>query len=155
MARTAKSRFDVHRIRHRCAALRRGAALRDRDRGQSRCGGAASDFVIIVSASTRRRKRPAGSRRHRRRRALRTDRGHRVDGRAAHHGTARRSPADTGIVLLDMPITRGEPAAEAGQLLVMVGGDTQAFESCKPALESFASSIFHSVIWERARSARW
>jgi 3-hydroxyisobutyrate dehydrogenase-like beta-hydroxyacid dehydrogenase len=50
---------------------------------------------------------------------------------------------DTGIVLLDMPITRGEPAAEAGQLLVMVGGDTQAFESCKPALESFASSIFH------------
>lgn len=50
---------------------------------------------------------------------------------------------DTGIVLLDMPITRGEPAAEAGQLLVMVGGDAQAFESCKPALESFASSVFH------------
>src|SRR3954447_20320050 len=49
--------------------------------------------------------------------------------------------ADTGIVLLDMPITRGEPAAEAGQLLVMVGADTQAFEACKPALESFASSI--------------
>jgi 3-hydroxyisobutyrate dehydrogenase-like beta-hydroxyacid dehydrogenase len=51
--------------------------------------------------------------------------------------------AGTGIVLLDMPITRGEPAAEAGQLLVMVGGDAQAFESCKPALASFASSIFH------------
>ena len=50
---------------------------------------------------------------------------------------------DTGIVLLDMPITRGEPAAEAGQLLVMVGGDVQAFDACKPALESFASSIFH------------
>ena len=51
--------------------------------------------------------------------------------------------ADSGIVLLDMPITRGEPAAEAGQLLVMVGGDAQAFEACRPALESFASSIFH------------
>jgi 3-hydroxyisobutyrate dehydrogenase-like beta-hydroxyacid dehydrogenase len=51
--------------------------------------------------------------------------------------------ADTGIILLDMPLTRGEPAAEAGQLLVMVGGDTQAFESCRPALASFASSIFH------------
>ena len=51
--------------------------------------------------------------------------------------------ADTGIVLLDMPLTRGEPAAEAGELLVMVGGDTEAFESCKPALASFASSIFH------------
>src|SRR5262245_12215537 len=50
---------------------------------------------------------------------------------------------DSGIVLLDMPLTRGEPAAEAGQLLVMVGGDTEAFESCKPALASFASSIFH------------
>jgi 3-hydroxyisobutyrate dehydrogenase-like beta-hydroxyacid dehydrogenase len=51
--------------------------------------------------------------------------------------------AGTGIVLLDMPITRGEPAAEAAQLLVMVGGDAQAFESCKPVLASFASSIFH------------
>src|SRR5215813_12147697 len=51
--------------------------------------------------------------------------------------------ADSGIVLLDMPLTRGEPAAEAGELLVMVGGDTQAFESCKPALASFASSIFY------------
>ena len=36
--------------------------------------------------------------------------------------------AGTGIVLLDMPLTRGEPAAEAGELLVMVGGDGQAFE---------------------------
>jgi 3-hydroxyisobutyrate dehydrogenase-like beta-hydroxyacid dehydrogenase len=51
--------------------------------------------------------------------------------------------AGTGIVLLDMPITRGEPAAEAGQLLVMVGGDAAAFEACKGALRSFASSIFH------------
>ncbi len=49
----------------------------------------------------------------------------------------------SGIVLLDMPITRGEPAAEAGKLLTMVGGDVAAFEACKPALESFASSIFH------------
>ena len=38
---------------------------------------------------------------------------------------------------------RGEPAAEAGELLVMVGGDAAAFESCKPALASFASSIFY------------
>jgi len=49
----------------------------------------------------------------------------------------------SGIVLLDMPITRGEGAAEAGKLLVMVGGDASAFEACKPALQSFASSIFH------------
>jgi 3-hydroxyisobutyrate dehydrogenase-like beta-hydroxyacid dehydrogenase len=49
----------------------------------------------------------------------------------------------SGIVLLDMPITRGEPAAEAGKLLVMVGGDATAFEACKGALSSFASSIYH------------
>src|SRR4029077_15898770 len=51
--------------------------------------------------------------------------------------------AGTGLVLLDMPITRGEPAAEAGELLVRVGGDAGALESCRPALASFASSIFH------------
>ena len=51
--------------------------------------------------------------------------------------------AGDGITLLDMPLTRGEPAAEAGKLLVMVGGDATAFESCKPALSTFASSVFH------------
>jgi 3-hydroxyisobutyrate dehydrogenase-like beta-hydroxyacid dehydrogenase len=49
----------------------------------------------------------------------------------------------TGIVLLDMPLTRGEPAAEAGKLLVMVGGDAGAVAATKPALGCFASSIFH------------
>jgi 3-hydroxyisobutyrate dehydrogenase-like beta-hydroxyacid dehydrogenase len=49
----------------------------------------------------------------------------------------------SGIALLDMPITRGEPAAEAGKLLTMVGGDAAAFEAVKPALQSFASSIYH------------
>ena len=49
----------------------------------------------------------------------------------------------SGIVLLDMPITRGEPAAEAGKMLTMVGGDVAAFEACKPALQTFASSIYH------------
>ena len=55
---------------------------------------------------------------------------------------AKRSKA-SGIVLLDMPITRGEPAAESGKLLTMVGGDAAAFEACKPALSTFASSIYH------------
>jgi 3-hydroxyisobutyrate dehydrogenase-like beta-hydroxyacid dehydrogenase len=49
----------------------------------------------------------------------------------------------TGIVLLDMPLTRGEPAAEAGQMLTMVGGDETAFSACKPVLECYCSSIFH------------
>ncbi len=54
-----------------------------------------------------------------------------------------RELAGTGVVLLDMPLTRGEPAAEAGQMLVMVGGDEAAFTACKPVLECYASSIFH------------
>jgi 3-hydroxyisobutyrate dehydrogenase-like beta-hydroxyacid dehydrogenase len=49
----------------------------------------------------------------------------------------------SGIVLLDMPITRGEAAAEAGKMLTMVGGDAAAFEAVKPALQTFASSIYH------------
>jgi 3-hydroxyisobutyrate dehydrogenase len=49
----------------------------------------------------------------------------------------------SGIVLLDMPITRGEPAAEAGKMLTMVGGDVAAFGAVKPALQTFASSIYH------------
>jgi 3-hydroxyisobutyrate dehydrogenase-like beta-hydroxyacid dehydrogenase len=51
--------------------------------------------------------------------------------------------AGSGIVLLDMPLTRGEPAAEAGKMLTMVGGDAAAFEACKPALATFANSIYH------------
>jgi 3-hydroxyisobutyrate dehydrogenase-like beta-hydroxyacid dehydrogenase len=54
-----------------------------------------------------------------------------------------RSLEGTGVALLDMPITRGEPAAAAGNLLVMVGGDELAYARCKPALEAFATSIYH------------
>ena len=49
----------------------------------------------------------------------------------------------TGITLLDMPLTRGEPAAEAGKMLTMVGGDAAAFAAVKPALDSFADAVFH------------
>jgi 3-hydroxyisobutyrate dehydrogenase-like beta-hydroxyacid dehydrogenase len=49
----------------------------------------------------------------------------------------------SGIVLLDMPLTRGERAAEEGKMLTMVGGDVAAFEAVKPALQTFASSIYH------------
>ena len=51
--------------------------------------------------------------------------------------------AGSGIALLDMPLTRGEPAAEAGTLLVMVGGDEADFARCRPAIACFADAIFH------------
>jgi 3-hydroxyisobutyrate dehydrogenase len=52
-----------------------------------------------------------------------------------------RAPA--GITLLDIPLCRGEGAAEAGKLLVMGGGDKDSFEACRPAFASFADSIHH------------
>lgn len=49
----------------------------------------------------------------------------------------------SGIVLIDMALTRGEPFAEAGTMLVLGGGDQAAFAACEPAMRCFASDIFH------------
>jgi 3-hydroxyisobutyrate dehydrogenase-like beta-hydroxyacid dehydrogenase len=51
--------------------------------------------------------------------------------------------AERGVTLLDIPLARGEPAAEAGKLLIYGAGDAAAFESCRPAFAAFASDIFH------------
>ncbi|HUZ73455.1 MAG TPA: NAD(P)-dependent oxidoreductase [Stellaceae bacterium] len=47
------------------------------------------------------------------------------------------------VALIDMPLMRGEPAAESGKLLVMAGGEEDVFAACRPALASFADDIFH------------
>jgi 3-hydroxyisobutyrate dehydrogenase-like beta-hydroxyacid dehydrogenase len=49
----------------------------------------------------------------------------------------------SGLVLLDMALTRGEPYAEAGTMLILGGGDKVAFEMCQPVFRCFASDIFH------------
>jgi 3-hydroxyisobutyrate dehydrogenase-like beta-hydroxyacid dehydrogenase len=51
--------------------------------------------------------------------------------------------ASSGVALLDIPLCRGEGAAEAGKLLVMGGGDKTAFEACRPAFAAFADAIYH------------
>ena len=48
-----------------------------------------------------------------------------------------------GLVLLDMALTRGEPYAEAGTMLILGGGDKAAFEACQPVFRCFASDVFH------------
>jgi 3-hydroxyisobutyrate dehydrogenase-like beta-hydroxyacid dehydrogenase len=48
-----------------------------------------------------------------------------------------------GIVLLDIPLARGEAAALAGKLLIYGAGDEASFEACRPAFGAFASDIFH------------
>ena len=47
------------------------------------------------------------------------------------------------LVPLDIPLCRGEPAAEAGKLLITGGGDKKAFDRCRPAFATFADAIFH------------
>ena len=46
-----------------------------------------------------------------------------------------------GLVPLDIPICRGEGAAEAGKLLITGGGDEEAFDRCRPAFATFADSV--------------
>ena len=46
-----------------------------------------------------------------------------------------------GLAVVDIPICRGESAAEEGTLLLLGGGDAAAFEACRPAFESFASDV--------------
>jgi 2-hydroxy-3-oxopropionate reductase len=48
-----------------------------------------------------------------------------------------------GIVMLDAPVSGGEPKAIEGTLAIMVGGDADAFESVRPILEKMGSSAVH------------
>src|SRR5947207_7152387 len=54
-----------------------------------------------------------------------------------------RRLSENGLVPLDIPLCRGEPFAEAGDLLIIGGGDKAAFERCRPAFSTFATSIYH------------
>lgn len=48
-----------------------------------------------------------------------------------------------GIVLLDAPSTRGEKALEAGEILILGGGDKATFDHWTPVMRTFAADIFH------------
>jgi 3-hydroxyisobutyrate dehydrogenase-like beta-hydroxyacid dehydrogenase len=49
----------------------------------------------------------------------------------------------TRVDLLDIPLARGEPAAENGTLLVFGGGDSAVFKVCRPAFASFSNAIHY------------
>jgi len=55
----------------------------------------------------------------------------------------RRCAHRPAVALLDIPLCRGEQAAERGKLLIMGGGDKAAFDACRPAFAAFADSVFH------------
>lgn len=48
-----------------------------------------------------------------------------------------------GVVMLDAPVSGGEPKAIDGTLAIMVGGDQEAFATVKPLLETMGSSVVH------------
>lgn len=48
-----------------------------------------------------------------------------------------------GVIMLDAPVSGGEPKAIDGTLAIMVGGDPQAFATVKPLLEKMGSSVVH------------
>lgn len=47
------------------------------------------------------------------------------------------------VHILDIPLTRGEDAAEKGNLLILGGGDKAVFDACRPVFEAFSNAIFH------------
>src|SRR5712691_918601 len=51
--------------------------------------------------------------------------------------------AAQGVTMLDAPVSGGVAGAERGTLAVMVGGNKQAFETCKPLLQHIGANIFH------------
>ena len=56
---------------------------------------------------------------------------------------AARLPKSPRVALLDIPLCRGEGPAQTGELLIMGGGDREAFDACRPAFSAFANSIHH------------
>ena len=48
---------------------------------------------------------------------------------------------DRGLTAIDIPVARGESAAEAGELLIFAGGDRDTVDRCRPLLEAFSERV--------------
>ena len=63
-----------------------------------------------------------------------------------HPNTVRTladSAATREIAVLDAPVSGGAPAAAAGELVTVVGGDAAVLEKCRPVLAAHSSQIIH------------
>ncbi|HEV2389922.1 MAG TPA: NAD(P)-dependent oxidoreductase [Nitrososphaerales archaeon] len=47
------------------------------------------------------------------------------------------------VKVLDAPVSGGRPGAELGTLTIMVGGDEESFQRCKPIFEAVGKRIYH------------
>jgi 3-hydroxyisobutyrate dehydrogenase len=50
---------------------------------------------------------------------------------------------DRGLLVLDAPVTGGQPGAEAGTLSIMCGGSAKAFAAGEPLMHAYALRIVH------------
>ena len=50
---------------------------------------------------------------------------------------------ESGVRVLDAPVSGGEPGAIEGTLSIMVGGDPETFEAARPVLEHLGKTIVH------------
>ncbi|MEB3061846.1 MULTISPECIES: NAD(P)-dependent oxidoreductase [Mycolicibacter] len=63
-----------------------------------------------------------------------------------HPDTCRKLAAhcaDRGVSVIDAPVSGGGPAAAAGTLLVMAGGDADVVQRCRPVFETYADPVVH------------
>ena len=51
--------------------------------------------------------------------------------------------AAQGVSVIDAPVSGGGPAADAGTLMVMVGGDADVVERCRPVFATYSDPIVH------------
>jgi 3-hydroxyisobutyrate dehydrogenase len=58
------------------------------------------------------------------------------------HALSKKAGA-RGISVIDAPVSGGAPAVAQRRLLVMVGGDSDVVERCRPVFESYADPIVH------------
>lgn len=69
-----------------------------------------------------------------------------VDHSTIKPATARKIAAELskrGISFLDAPVSGGQVGAQNGTLTIMVGGDAEALEKAKPAMQAYGKSITH------------
>lgn len=57
--------------------------------------------------------------------------------------TLAEKAAKQDVSVIDAPVSGGGPAAAEGRLLVMVGGDADVVERCRPVFETYADPIVH------------
>jgi 3-hydroxyisobutyrate dehydrogenase len=55
---------------------------------------------------------------------------------------AKRAGA-RGVSVIDAPVSGGGPAAAEGRLVVMVGGETNAVQRCRPVFETYGDPVVH------------